>query len=76
MRFTVVGSGATGGTIGAYLARAGLEVRFVDAHRENVKVMRQRGLTVEAPSETCTVVARAFPSGGAEAALEHRAPRG
>lgn len=55
VRFTIIGSGAIGGTVGAYLARAGAGVRFVDASYEHVEAMQRRGLTIEAPSETFTL---------------------
>ena len=36
MRFTVIGAGAIGGTIGAHLARAGHEVLLVDSAADHV----------------------------------------
>jgi len=53
--FTVVGCGAIGGTVGAYLARAGVGVRIVDTAGEHVDVMRRRGLTLDAPGGSFTV---------------------
>jgi 2-dehydropantoate 2-reductase len=44
MDFTVVGTGAIGGTLGAHLARAGHDVLFVDADADHVAAMRERGL--------------------------------
>jgi 2-dehydropantoate 2-reductase len=46
------GAGAIGGTIGAYWARAGQRVVFVDIVPEHVALIRQRGLAVEGPIET------------------------
>ena len=48
MRFTVVGAGAIGGTLGAYMARAGEEVEFADRAEDHVEAMRSRGLTIKA----------------------------
>jgi 2-dehydropantoate 2-reductase len=58
MQITIVGAGAIGGTMGAYLARAGHEVTFVDAVAEHVDAINARGLAVEG-AETFTVRARA-----------------
>lgn len=45
----VWGAGAIGGTVGAYAARAGFGVTFVDAEREHVAAIRARGLAVTGP---------------------------
>lgn len=55
MRMTIVGAGAIGGTMGAYLARAGHEITFVDATEDHVQAINTRGLTIEARGETFTV---------------------
>jgi 2-dehydropantoate 2-reductase len=60
MRYTVVGSGAIGGTLGAHMARAGEDVTFVDQDADHVKAMNERGLTIRGYSETFTVPAQAF----------------
>ncbi len=66
MRFTVVGAGAIGGTVGAHLIRAGHEVRLIDGDRAHVAAMRTRGLTVRGAEETFTVPAEAaLPAEGA-----------
>jgi len=52
---TIVGAGAIGGTIGAYLARAGVRVRLVDAHAPHVRAMNERGLRIQAFNEAFTV---------------------
>ena len=62
-RFTVVGAGAIGGTVGTYLARGGFPVRFVDADRARVRAMQRRGLTVEAPEGPFTVPVTALEPG-------------
>jgi len=58
MRITIVGAGAIGGTVGAFLARGGEDVFFVDAVREHVDAMNARGLTIIGRAEF-TVPARA-----------------
>ena len=55
MDLTIVGAGAIGGTVGAYLARAGERVRLVDRDRAHVEAMRERGLTIRGFAETFTV---------------------
>jgi 2-dehydropantoate 2-reductase len=52
---TIVGAGAIGGTVGAYLTRAGVEVRLVDKVAEHVATMRSTGLRIEGFDETFTV---------------------
>ncbi|MDR7471087.1 MAG: 2-dehydropantoate 2-reductase [Armatimonadota bacterium] len=59
MQFIVVGAGAIGGTVGAYLLRGGYEVLFVDADAAHVDAINSAGLTVEG-LETFTVRARAI----------------
>ncbi len=60
MRFTVVGAGAIGGTVGAYLARAGEDVEFVDVARDHLEAMMASGLTIEAFDGTFTVPVHAL----------------
>src|SRR5690242_16187092 len=43
------GAGAIGGTLGAYWARAGIPVLFVDVVPEHVEACRTKGLTIEGP---------------------------
>ncbi len=43
---TIVGAGAIGGTVGAYLDDAGYNVTLVDADRGHVEVVRERGLRI------------------------------
>jgi 2-dehydropantoate 2-reductase len=50
------GSGAIGGVIGAYLARAGHAVRMVDIVAEHVEAMRTTGLHIEGPVEEFTQI--------------------
>jgi len=47
----VWGAGAIGGVLGAYWARAGLQVLMVDIVREHVEVCRTSGLSISGPVE-------------------------
>ena len=49
MRFLVWGAGAIGGTLGAYLARAGHEVTFVDTVAEHVSAIDSIGISITGP---------------------------
>jgi 2-dehydropantoate 2-reductase len=53
-RILVWGAGAIGGTVAAYLQRAGLDMTAVDAHAAHVAAIRARGLTITGPIETFT----------------------
>ncbi|MEM1428087.1 MAG: 2-dehydropantoate 2-reductase N-terminal domain-containing protein [Pseudomonadota bacterium] len=53
------GAGAIGGTIGAYLIRAGVDVLFVDQAADHVAALNADGLSIEGPIEAFTVPARA-----------------
>ena len=46
------GAGAIGGTLGAYLARAGEDVLLVDIVEPHVEAMKRDGLFIEGPVET------------------------
>lgn len=61
-RILVWGAGAIGGTVGAYLVRAGHDVTFVDIDREHVQAIRDpaRGLSITGPVDQFTVMAPAF----------------
>nr|WP_221269771.1 2-dehydropantoate 2-reductase [Deinococcus budaensis] len=56
----VWGAGAIGGTVGAFLVRAGHDVTFVDCAADHVRRIRGSGLHVEGPIDTFTVQAPAF----------------
>ena len=49
MRFLIWGAGAIGGTLGAYLARAGHDVTLVDTVAEHVAAMKRSGITISGP---------------------------
>jgi len=50
------GAGAIGGTLGAYLARAGVDVLLVDEVAEHVEACRTTGLAIHGPVDTFTQV--------------------
>ena len=60
MRFLIWGAGAIGGTLGAYLARAGHDVTFVDNVAEHVDAITRDGLRITGPIEEFTARAPAF----------------
>jgi 2-dehydropantoate 2-reductase len=70
MRITVMGAGAIGGTIGAYLARAGLPVTFCDAAAEHVTAINQHGLTIRGWAEEFNVQAAAVLPGDLRGPLD------
>ena len=49
MRLLIWGAGAIGGTIGAYLGRAGHEVTLIDNVIEHVAAINQRGIKITGP---------------------------
>lgn len=55
MTITIVGAGAIGGTVGAYLARACVPVRLVDSDVDHIAAMKVRGLTLRGFDGTFTV---------------------
>jgi 2-dehydropantoate 2-reductase len=57
------GAGAIGGTLGAWLARKGHAVAFVDLVPEHVQAIRTTGLAIEGPIDNFTVTAPAFTPG-------------
>ncbi|MGE5243682.1 MAG: ketopantoate reductase family protein [Betaproteobacteria bacterium] len=59
-RILVWGAGAIGGTVAAYLRRAGVDVTAVDANADHVRAIRERGLAVTGPIETFTERMPAF----------------
>src|SRR5450759_4554103 len=54
------GAGAIGGTIGAYLKRAGHDVTFVDVVPEHVEAVRTEGLRITGPIENFMVRVPSF----------------
>ncbi|HEX9365003.1 MAG TPA: 2-dehydropantoate 2-reductase N-terminal domain-containing protein, partial [Vicinamibacterales bacterium] len=60
MRSLIWGAGAIGGTLGAYLARAGGDVTMVDTVVEHVDAITRGGLRVTGPIDELTVRVPAF----------------
>lgn len=60
MEITVIGAGAIGGTVGAYLARAGHAVTFCDSAADHVAAINARGLRLTGWDGELTVRARAI----------------
>ncbi len=73
MQFTIIGAGAIGGTVGAYLIRGGHEVLFVDRDRAHVDAINGTGLTIDG-RETFTVRAKAVTPDGLRDAARGRVP--
>jgi len=53
-RIAVLGAGANGASIGADLARAGLNPLLIEQWPEHVHAMRRHGIRIEMPGETLT----------------------
>lgn len=60
MRIVIWGAGAIGGTLGAYLIRAGQDVLFVDIVEEHVNAIRRAGLRVKGPVDEFQAPAEAI----------------
>ena len=60
MEITVIGAGAIGGVVGAYLKRAGENVIFCDIVKDHVRIIREEGLAIEGPEEAFQVQADAY----------------
>ncbi|MFT9597343.1 ketopantoate reductase family protein [Mesobacillus sp.] len=60
MEITIIGSGAIGGVLGAYIARAGVKVVFCDIEQEHVNHIRNKGLRIEGPAEEFVVKGEAY----------------
>jgi len=61
MRITIVGAGAIGGTVGAFLARQGEDVLLVDAVKEHVDAINGQGLTITGRVEFTTAARAVTP---------------
>ena len=59
MRTLIWGAGAIGGTVGAYLARAGHDIHFVDVVADHVAAINQDGLHIRGPIDAFSVQAPA-----------------
>lgn len=61
MKFLVWGAGAIGGTLGAYLARAGHDITLVDAATDHVDAINAHGLRITGPIAQFTARLTAQP---------------
>ena len=59
-RIAVMGTGASGASIGADLTRAGLDVTFIEQWPAHVEAMRAKGIRIEMPEQTHTTPVRAY----------------
>ena len=71
MKFLIWGAGAIGGTIGAYLARAGLDVTLVDRAADHVSAINTNGLAITGPVDEFAVHPPAFTPDTIEGQFEH-----
>lgn len=69
-RIAVLGSGAIGSIIGAYLTRAGNDVTLIDPWGEHVETMNRDGLRITAQDEEFTVPVNAIHLGELNAISE------
>ena len=53
-KYVIVGTGGTGGTLGAYLAKAGKDVTFI-ARGDHLAAMKEKGLRVVRPNDEFTI---------------------
>jgi 2-dehydropantoate 2-reductase len=60
LKIAVLGTGANGAGIGADIARAGLDVTFIDQWPANVEAIRKHGIRVEVGGETQITQVRAL----------------
>ena len=60
MRFLIWGSGAIGGTLGAFLARAGHDITFVDSVGAHVDAVNRHGMRITGPIAEFVAEAPAF----------------
>src|SRR5215216_1852395 len=67
---TVVGAGAIGGTVGAYLHEAGYDVTLVDAELEHLRVINEHGLRITGVRGERTFRPRAILADELEGPLE------
>jgi len=71
MKFLIWGAGAIGGTIGAYLSRAGHDVTLVDRAADHVQAINTNGLSIIGPVDEFTVRIPAFTPETISGQFEH-----
>ena len=60
VKVLIWGAGAIGGTVGAFLTRAGHDITFVDIAADHVAAINAHGLRITGPVDAFTVQAPAF----------------
>jgi 2-dehydropantoate 2-reductase len=70
-RILIWGAGAIGGSVGAWLKRAGHDITFIDAEPEHVAAIRTTGLRITGPVETFSITALAFTPAELDGAWQH-----
>lgn len=60
LQVAIMGAGAIGGTIGAYLIRSGHDITFVDTAEDHVKAIREHGLRIVGPIDEFLIDAPAY----------------
>jgi 2-dehydropantoate 2-reductase len=71
VKVAIVGAGAIGGTVGAYLVRTGHDVTFIDRVEEHVEAIKRTGLHITGPIDDFTVQAPAYLVEDAPRPFEH-----
>lgn len=71
MQVLIWGAGAIGGTVGAWLARAGHEVVLVDRDKDHVWAINKHGLKITGPVDEFTVQVPAFTPDKLKGTCEH-----
>lgn len=59
-KYVIYGAGAIGGSLGAHLIKAGLDVIFIDSFKEHVDAVKSKGLYIEGVEGEFNVKAEAF----------------
>ncbi|MGI6191957.1 MAG: ketopantoate reductase family protein [Christensenellales bacterium] len=62
MRIAIYGAGSLGIILGAYLAKAGLDVELVNRNRDHVHALREKGATVVGKASMNVPVKAVFPN--------------
>jgi 2-dehydropantoate 2-reductase len=71
MRLLIWGAGAIGGTLGAWLGRAGHDITLVDSSEDHVAAINRSGLRITGPIDEFTVLLPAFTSGQIQGEFSH-----
>lgn len=60
IELTIVGAGAIGGVVGAYLIKGGHDVVFIDVNEDHVTKINEQGITIEEKDNKFNVSAKAY----------------